>query len=67
MHKQLGVLLTVNSKNEEANAVSGFERPDSVLKKDDFVSFKANWNPKSMNIAETAKELTLLRKVLFCG
>ena len=60
LHKQLGVLLTVNSKNEEANAVSGFERPDSVLKKDDFVSFKANWNPKSMNIAETAKELTLL-------
>lgn len=33
LHKQIGVLLTVNSKNDEANAVSGFERPDSVLKK----------------------------------
>lgn len=60
LHKQLGVLLTVNSKNDEANAVSGFERPDSILKKDDFISFKANWNPKSMNITETAGELTLL-------
>lgn len=60
LHQQLGVLLTVNSKNEEANAISGFERPDSILKKDDFVSFKANWNPKSMNLTETASEMTLL-------
>ncbi len=60
LHKQLGVLLTVNSKNEEANALSGFARPDSVLKRDDFILFKANWNPKSINLAETAKELTLL-------
>ena len=54
------MLLTVNSKNDEANAVSGFERPDSVLKRDDFISFKANWNAKSINIMETAKELALL-------
>jgi fkbH domain len=60
LHKHMGVLLTVNSKNEEVNALSGFERPDSILKKDDFVSFKANWNPKSTNLTETAKELTLL-------
>lgn len=60
LHKQMGVLLTVNSKNDENNAISGFERPDSVLNKDDFVSFKANWNPKSINLAETAQEMTLL-------
>lgn len=60
LHKQLGVLLTVNSKNDEDNALSGFERPDSVLKKDDFVSFKANWNPKSKNLIETAREIKLL-------
>ena len=60
LHKQLGVILTVNSKNDEANAISGFERPDTVLKKDDFVSFKANWNPKSINLSETASELALL-------
>ena len=60
LHKQLGVLLTVNSKNDEANALSGFERPESVLKRDDFVSFKANWNPKSINLSETANEMALL-------
>jgi len=60
LHKQLGVLLTVNSKNDEANALSGLDRPDSVLKKDDFVSIKANWNPKSENLKETASTLNLL-------
>lgn len=59
-HKQLGVLLTVNSKNEEAVAMAGFERPDSVLKKEDFVVVKANWEPKSQNLIETAQELNLL-------
>lgn len=60
LHKQLGVLLTVNSKNEEANALAGLERPDSVLHKGDFVNIKANWNPKSINLIETAQEMTLL-------
>lgn len=59
-HKQLGVLLTVNSKNDESNAIGGFDRPDSVLKKEDFVNFKANWNPKSVNLSETAEEMALL-------
>ena len=60
LHKQMGVLLTVNSKNDENNAISGFERPDSVLKREDFAIFKANWNSKSINLAETAKEMNLL-------
>lgn len=60
LQKQIGVMLTVNSKNDEANALSGFERPDSILKKDDFVSFKANWNPKCDNLVETANEMTIL-------
>lgn len=60
LHKQIGVLLTVNSKNEEENARAGFERPDSVLHLDDFVSFQANWNPKSINLSQTASDLTLL-------
>lgn len=58
--KQLGVLLTVNSKNDKKNAVAGFERPDSVLKREDFVSFKANWEPKSHNLLVAAEELNLL-------
>lgn len=58
--KELGILLTVNSKNDEAVAITGFERPDSTLKKEDFTVFKANWNPKSQNLLETAQELNLL-------
>lgn len=60
LHKQLGILLTINSKNDEVNALSGLARPDSVLHKDDFVNIKANWNPKSINLTETAQEMTLL-------
>lgn len=59
-HKQLGVLLTINSKNDELNALSGLARPDSVLHKDDFVKIKANWNPKSVNLVQTADEMALL-------
>lgn len=58
--KQLGVLLTINSKNEEETALTGFERPDSILKKDDFVAIKANWTPKSQNLIEISQELNLL-------
>lgn len=60
LHKQLGILLTVNSKNDETNAINGLLRPDSVLTPDDFVSIKANWNPKDINLIETAQEMTLL-------
>ncbi len=54
-----GVLLSVCSKNEEKNALEGFERDDSVLKRDDFTSFKANWEPKHLNIAAIAKEINI--------
>ncbi|MCF0187640.1 MAG: HAD-IIIC family phosphatase, partial [Bacteroidaceae bacterium] len=57
--KDTGVLLTVNSKNDEANALAGFERPDSTLKIDDFTVFKANWDPKSKNLTDSAGELNL--------
>lgn len=60
LHKQLGVLLTVNSKNEEQNALSGLSRPDSILHPDDFVNIKANWDPKHINLAKTAEEMALL-------
>lgn len=58
-HKEIGVLLAVDSKNDEENALAGLRRPDSVLSRDDFVSFKANWNTKSDNIFEIARELNL--------
>ena len=58
-HKDLGVLLTVDSKNDEENALAGLNRPDSNLKPDDFIVIKANWNPKDLNLVETAKELNI--------
>ena len=59
-HKKLGVLLSVNSKNNEETALSGLERADSVLKREDFVVFRANWEPKSHNLYATAEELKLV-------
>lgn len=59
-HKKLGVLLSVNSKNNEETAQQGLDRADSVLKREDFVAFRANWEPKSHNLCATAEELKLL-------
>ncbi|MBE6855427.1 MAG: HAD-IIIC family phosphatase [Ruminococcus sp.] len=59
-HQSLGVLLTVCSKNEAENARLGLEHPENVLRPDDFRAIRANWEPKSGNIAEIAAELTLL-------
>ena len=54
-----GVLLAVCSKNNEDVAKSGFAHPSSILKLEDFSSFKANWEPKHENIAAIAQELNL--------
>ena len=58
-HKQIGVLLTVNSKNEMENAMAGLKHPDGPLKPEDFVAIKANWENKDRNLIETAAELSL--------
>ena len=58
--KERGVLLAVCSKNDHDRAVEPFEKhPEMALRLDDFVAFKANWNPKSDNIREIAAELNL--------
>ena len=57
--KQRGVILAVCSKNDFQNAKEGFKHPDSVLKFDDFISFKSNWDPKHQNILDIAKELNI--------
>lgn len=59
-HKELGVLLTVCSKNDPENALEGLNHPDGILKPADFALIKANWNEKSLNLEETASELNLL-------
>ncbi len=57
---QLGVILTVSSKNDEENAIAGLNHPDSVLKPDEFAVIKANWNPKDVNVRNIASELNIL-------
>ncbi len=56
----LGVLLAVDSKNEETAALEGLNHPASILKKEDFSKIKANWLPKSENLRQIASELNLL-------
>ena len=63
-YKQIGVLLNVDSKNEYDNAITGIEHPDGVLRQDDFICIKANWDPKDLNFEEIAKELNLLPESL---
>jgi FkbH-like protein len=57
--KQRGITLAVCSKNDFKNAKEGFTHPESILKFDDFTSFKANWNPKHQNIIDIAKEINI--------
>lgn len=63
-HQQLGVILNIDSKNEHENAIAGINHPDSVFTEKDFISIKANWDPKDKNFADIASELTLLPESL---
>lgn len=58
-HKDMGILLNINSKNEEDNALAGLNRPDTVLKPEDFIVIKANWDPKDENLRRIAEELNI--------
>ena len=58
--KSYGIMLNVNSKNEEENALAGLNHPEGTLRPDDFICIKANWNPKDMNFGEIATELNIL-------
>tara|TARA_B110000090_G_C13384524_1_gene447158 strand:+ start:187 stop:1962 length:1776 start_codon:yes stop_codon:yes gene_type:complete len=57
--KSRGITLAVSSKNDFSNAREGFSHPESVLRFDDFTSFKANWDPKDENILKIAEEINI--------
>ena len=58
--RERGVLLAVCSKNDDAIARSAFtDHPEMTLRLDDFVAFKANWQPKSENLRAIAREIDL--------
>lgn len=62
--KDIGIMLNVNSKNEEENALAGLNHPEGILKPEDFIIIKANWEPKSENIAAIAAQLNILPESL---
>jgi len=63
-HKQLGILLNVDSKNEYENAIAGLRHTDSELKPEDFIQIKANWESKDRNFSDIADTLNLLPESL---
>ena len=59
-YASIGVMLNVNSKNEYENAIAGLNHPEGILRPDDFIQIKANWEPKSKNILDIAAELNIM-------
>ena len=58
--RDAGFLLCLCSKNNEEDVLEVFEnRKDMPLAKEDIVSWKINWQPKSKNIRELSEELNL--------
>lgn len=55
-----GIILAVASKNNLNDVLEVFEKnPHVILKEEHFASIRANWNDKSDNIADIAKELNI--------
>lgn len=58
--KKRGILLCICSKNEREVAIKPFEeRPEMVLRKDDFTIFMANWENKADNIRRIRESLEI--------
>lgn len=57
--KSIGIMLTVASKNDHENAIAGLNHPEGVLRPDDFIVIKANWETKDRNLVATAGEMDL--------
>lgn len=62
-----GILLAIASKNEASTAMGIIDKhPEMVLRRDDFVAWRINWQDKAANLAELAAELNLgLASIVF--
>ena len=59
-YAQQGVILAINSKNNEDDVEEVFENhPDMVLKWDDFAATRINWNSKPQNFVDLADEINI--------
>lgn len=55
-----GIILAVNSKNNEADAMEAITgHPGMLIKPDQFACFRINWQDKAQNLREIAKELNI--------
>lgn len=61
---QLGVVLAVDSKNNQEIALAGLNHPNGILKPEDMATIKANWESKARNFILIADELSLLPESL---
>ena len=57
--KGIGVLLAVNSKNDEENALAGLRREDGALRPEDFTAICANWESKDRNMLRLAQQINI--------
>lgn len=58
--KEIGVILAINSKNNESDIDEIFQKNNMmILKYDDFIVRKINWNNKVQNLIEIASDLDL--------
>jgi len=57
--RRSGLVLALVSKNNEEDLIELFEKRDMPLSMSDFVSWRIDWRPKSLNISEIASELNL--------
>ncbi len=58
--KERGIILCVSSKNDEAIALDAFRNhPEMILKEDDIVAFRVNWEDKAANIKAISEAIDL--------
>ncbi len=59
-----GMLLCMCSKNAEADVLAVLDRPEMLLRREHFASYRINWKPKHENLRDLAEELGFLHESL---
>jgi len=58
--KRRGIILCISSKNDETIALDAFRNhPEMILKEDDVVAFRVNWDDKAANIKAISDTIDL--------
>lgn len=59
-YKERGILLAINSRNNETDVFEVFEKnPQMLLKRSDFATMQINWENKAQNLIKIAKDLNI--------